>query len=70
MTHSYYAKDGKVYVKQTGQPDREAGTALTANGRDLERHDAALQLARRQRGDANARLNAAQQGSVPRDISD
>jgi hypothetical protein len=47
-TTSYFAKDGRVYART---PDGivEAPTALSANGRDLTRHDAALRLAREQR---------------------
>lgn len=41
----YHARDGKVYDER----GEEAATARTASGRDLERHDAALQAARRQR---------------------
>ena len=48
MTTTYYAKDGKVYAK-TPEGAREAATALSANGRDLERHDKALQVAKAQR---------------------
>jgi hypothetical protein len=44
----YYAEGGKIYaVTATGVEER--GTALTANGRDLEAFDRALQQARRQR---------------------
>ena len=49
VTHRYIARDGRVYVKETGKPEREAGTALSASGRDLERFEKALNEARRQR---------------------
>lgn len=47
-TTSYFAEDGRVYART---PDGvvEAGTALSADGSDLERHDQALQIARAQR---------------------
>lgn len=48
-THTYIAKGGKVYVREPGGVLRECGSALTANGRDLEKFDAALQVARMQR---------------------
>ena len=47
-TTTYYADGGKVYAK-TPDGTREVGSALSANGRDLARFDAALQVARAQR---------------------
>ncbi len=47
-TTTYFAKDGRVYAR-TPNGTVEAPTALSANGRDLERHDRALQIARVQR---------------------
>ena len=44
----YYASGGKVYAVLPGGVE-ERGTALTADGRDLERFDRALDKARRQR---------------------
>lgn len=44
-THRYTARNGRVY----DEDGREAGTARTAGGRDLEAHAAALELARQQR---------------------
>lgn len=46
--HRYFARDGRVYVEQGGSV-RETSSAVTANGTDLERFDAALEIARRQR---------------------
>lgn len=45
---SYFARDGKVYARRGGVTE-EAGTALSANGRELDRHQAALDVARLQR---------------------
>lgn len=39
---SYFARDGKVYAKRLDGAVEEAGTALSANGRELDRHQAAL----------------------------
>lgn len=52
---SYYARDGRVYAK-TADGEQIAATALSANGRELEQHDRALQAARHQRehGDPNS----------------
>jgi hypothetical protein len=46
--HRYYARDGRVYVKPTGEPEREVTTAVTTSGRDLERFERALDSARAQ----------------------
>ena len=51
----YHAKDGKVYVVYHDAGKRvehETGSALTANGRDLESFERALNVARTQRRDA------------------
>lgn len=47
-TTSYFARDGKVYAA-TPEGEVEAATAMSADGRDLERHDRVLQVARAQR---------------------
>lgn len=49
MAARYVAEGGRVYAIHEDGTKEEAGTALTADGRDLELHDAALQEARRQR---------------------
>ena len=48
MTTTYYAEDGKVYAR-TSEGTHEVSTALSANGRDLERFERALNIARTQR---------------------
>ncbi len=45
---TYFAEGGSVYAR-TPDGVQEAGTALSADGRDLERHDRALAEAKRQR---------------------
>jgi 3D (Asp-Asp-Asp) domain-containing protein len=45
----YSAKGGKVYVT-TDQGTRETSTAVGTSGRELERFERALEVARRQRG--------------------
>lgn len=49
MAARYVAEGGRVYAIHEDGTKEEAGTALTANGRDLELHDRALQEASRQR---------------------
>lgn len=44
----YFARDGKIYAKRNGVTE-ECGSALTANGRELDRFQFALDAARRQR---------------------
>jgi hypothetical protein len=61
--HRYFARGGRVYVKPTGEPEREVSTAITSSGRDLERFERALDTARSQRADRNARLNAMHTGT-------
>jgi hypothetical protein len=46
---SYFARDGKVFVRRGRGMAEECGTALTANGRELERFELALDAARAQR---------------------
>lgn len=48
MTHRYIARGGRVYVRHADGREEEAATALSANGRDLERHARALDVARYQ----------------------
>lgn len=45
---SYRAREGRVYAS-TPEGEVEVGTALSANGRDLERFERALEIARNQR---------------------
>ena len=54
-TTSYFARDGKVYAK-TPEGTREVTSALSANGRDLARFEAALEVARAQRTMQDPRL--------------
>lgn len=48
VTARYVAKAGRVYVREGGKL-REISTALSTNGRDLARYEAALESARLQR---------------------
>lgn len=45
----YFARDGKVYAKRLDGAVAEAATALSADGRELDRHQAALYNAQAQR---------------------
>ena len=58
MTTTYYAEDGKVFAR-TPEGTREVSTALSANGRDLERFERALNIARAQREAAHRELEDA-----------
>ena len=49
----YFARDGAVYARKLDGSVVEAGTALTANGRELDRHNSALEAARAQRQTSN-----------------
>jgi predicted DNA-binding transcriptional regulator AlpA len=48
MTTTYYAENGRVFAR-TPKGTREVTTALSSNGRDLERFERALNIARTQR---------------------
>lgn len=53
----YYARHGKVFAQpRDGGSAYECGSALSAHGRELERFEAALNEARRQREVADERL--------------
>lgn len=45
---SYFVHEGQVYAKLLDGSMVAAATALSANGRELDRHDRALAVARRQ----------------------
>lgn len=48
LPNRYFARGGKVFVKVDGEAPREVCTAITSQGRELERFEQALQKASRQ----------------------